>query len=73
MKREQLTFIARAIKALDQVKWFAPRLSDDDLRISSARVYLINIIFDNGYELQQDTYRVIKSKYKRRLIETPTI
>ena len=65
MKKYQLTYIARAIRAIDRAKWFVPKDSKDDLRITKARWYLIQTVFDNGYELQQDTYRVIKSKVKR--------
>jgi len=68
MNRTQLTFIARAIKAIDQVKWFVPKNSKDDIRITRARGHLINIVFDNGYELQQGSYRVVKSKTKRELM-----
>ncbi len=67
MKKEQLTFIARAIKAIDQIVWFQEWGTEDYKRINNARKELIDIVFDAGYELQSGTYRVIVSKTKRDL------
>lgn len=65
-----LKCIGRAIKQLDEF-----RISENNLgskinveRVDSARANLINVLFSNGYELQRDTYKVVKSKVKRTLI-----
>ncbi len=65
-----LQAIGKAIKQLDEF-----RVSENNLgsktnvkRVDSARVDLINVLFSNGYELQRDTYKVVKSQAKRPLI-----
>ncbi len=62
--------IAKAIKEIDEVPKQETHLKTDGnvWRINEARKNLINILFLCGYELQEKTYRVIKSKHKRQLI-----
>lgn len=65
-----LQCIGKSIKQLDEF-----RVSENNLgsktnvkRVDSARVDLINVLFSNGYELQRDSYKVVKSRAKRALI-----
>ncbi len=62
--------IAKAIKEIDEVPARDTYLKTDGnvWRINEARRNLINILFLCGYELQEKTYRVIKSQHKRQLI-----
>lgn len=64
--------IAKAIKNLDEVSFIKNENTVDSKenvnRIDDARRNLINVIFDNGYELSEYSYKVVKSKYKRNLI-----
>ena len=62
--------VGKAIKELDEF-----RVSESYVgtktnvkRIDNARKNLINVLFSNGYELQRDTYKVVESKSKRKLI-----
>jgi hypothetical protein len=62
--------IGKAIKMLDEINPSARNLGTikNVFRYTITRRNLINILFSNGYELQEFTYRVIKSKSKRELI-----
>jgi hypothetical protein len=69
-----LQCVGKAIKQLDEF-----RVSEKNLRtktnvkrVDSARIYLINVLFSNGYELQRDTYKVVKSQTKRPLVTKST-
>lgn len=65
-----LQCIAKSIKAIDSIGINNVLLEDKE-KIQAARSRLINVLFRNGYELQYNTYRLIKSKVKRDLtIET---
>ena len=63
--------IGEAVKKLDSFS----HLNDDQLgpqenvqRIDNARKNLVNVLFSCGYELQEFTSSVIKSKHQRPLI-----
>jgi len=62
--------IATAIKALDsfRVHEIYVGTQDNVKRINEARINLINVLFSSGYELQCGTYKLVKSKEKRKLI-----
>ena len=63
--------VSAAIKALDTLGPLnAPGNISvmDNERISIARRNLVNVLFHTGYELQEYTYRVIKSKRPRQLV-----
>lgn len=65
-----LKAIAKAIRSLDEGGKVNPTLptSFNDTRRDSARKNLINILFSSGYELEHDTYKLIKSTHKRPLL-----
>jgi hypothetical protein len=65
---EVLKQTAKAIKCLDAIG-FANQSLEDKKRLQSARAKMINVIFENGYELQQSSYRLIKSKVARELLQ----
>ena len=63
--------IGRAIKAIDSFSFMnfdAVGTIENVERINIARKNLINMLFSCGYELEEFTSRVRKSKYKRALI-----
>jgi hypothetical protein len=62
--------IGKAIKELDQYHYNKTTVGiiDNDKRITLARNKLINVLFSCGYELQHNTYRVVKSISKRELM-----
>jgi len=64
---EILKGIAKAIKALDENSW-GNKSEQDNISLQIARAKMVNILFRNGYELQQSTYRLIKSKTTRELL-----
>jgi hypothetical protein len=64
---EILKGIAKAIKALDCNSW-GNKSEQDNKALQIARAKMINTLFRNGYELQYETYRLIKSKEKRELL-----
>ena len=66
-QKQVLAGIAKAIKAIDENSFYNISLEDKE-KIQSARAKLINVIFKNGYELQEHTSRLIKSKSKRALL-----
>jgi hypothetical protein len=63
--------IAKIIRELDTYhSWVGNLGSDENVkRENVARKNLVNILFSNGYELQQGTMRLIKSKSPRKLLE----
>ena len=69
MNKSTLTLLAKSVKSLDESLWSINRDSDEYTTVSNARQNLVSIIFENGYELQRDTYRLIKSKVKRSITE----
>lgn len=62
MNKSTLNLIAKSIKSLDESLWSLNRGSDEYNTVSNARQNLVKIIFQNGYELKRDTYRLVKSK-----------
>lgn len=67
IRKTVLTSLANAIEKIDETSWSVNNPIDKK-RIEEARKNLINVICDNGYELAEHTYRVVKSKNKRELI-----
>jgi hypothetical protein len=62
--------IVRSIKELDKFRHSKVYLGSDEnvTRIDEARKNLINILFDNGYEIDYKTKKLIVSKVKRNLL-----
>lgn len=69
MNKSTLNLLAKAVKSLDESLWSINRHCDEYTTVSNARQSLVSIIFENGYELQRDTYRLIKSKTKRSITD----
>ncbi len=65
MNKSTLNLIAKSVKSLDESLWSLTRGSDEYNTVSNARQNLVKIIFQNGYELKRDTYRLVKSKIDR--------
>ena len=64
-----LTLLAKSVKSLDESLWSIKRDSEEYDIVHSARQKLVSIIFENGYELQSDSYRLIKSKVNRSVTD----
>lgn len=67
MTKNAVTLLAKAVKSIDESLWMVVRGSDEYEEIHKARKSLMTVIFENGYELKQGNYRVIKSKVKRSI------
>ena len=70
MNKPALQKAAEAIRAIDSfttLTWLELRTKGNN-DIDQARKSLINFIFSNGFELQEHTSKLIKSKIKRPLI-----
>lgn len=64
MKKTTLNLIAKSVKFLDNSLRSLNRGTKEYDTVSESRQKLVEIIFENGYELTT-TYRLVKSKVKR--------
>jgi hypothetical protein len=62
--------VGKAIKELDEFRVHENYVGTKTNvnRLNNARKHLINVLFSSGYELELDTYKLIRSKRKRKLL-----
>lgn len=68
MEKEVLNKILQTVKSIDSIPPYSGLNPVDLERVTFARNMLMNIIFENGFEISYETRRLIKSTTKRKLL-----
>lgn len=66
MKKSTLNKMAKLIETLDADIFGMNRESEEYKKTQAARTALIDVIFENGFELSLD-YKIVKSETKRTI------
>lgn len=66
MKKSTLNKMAKLIESLDADIFGMSRESEEYKKTQAARTALIDVIFENGFELSLD-YKIVKSETKRTI------